>query len=200
MLISFLFISIVVPSRAVLVIDMLHEFVRGRLRSPQAERIVPNVRRIVEKAREVKVPVIHVVDAHLPTDIEVRVIWGHHAMKGSPEARIIEELEPRTDLEFVLEKRWYSGFRDTGLDVLLRDLNVSELIVTGIATNVCVLHTVADAVYHRYRVYVVRDATAAIGIVDSADNEHEYALTYMSVVYRASVIDTEEAVRLLGSS
>jgi nicotinamidase-related amidase len=103
------------PRLCVLVVDMLYEFVRGRLRSPQAEAIVPNIVKIVEKARERKVPVVHLVDAHLPVDIEVREIWGHHAMKGSPEARIIPELEPKTELEFVLEKRWYSGFRGTGL-------------------------------------------------------------------------------------
>ncbi len=185
------------PRYAVLVIDMLYEFVRGRLRSPQAENIVPNIVKIVEKARERKIPVIHVVDAHLPTDIEVRLIWGHHAMKGSPEAKIIPELEPKTDLEFVIEKRWYSGFRGTGLDALLRDLGVSELIITGIATNVCVLHTVADAVYYRYRVHVVRDATAAIGLIDSAEKEHEYALLYMSTVYRADLVTTDDVLRML---
>ena len=185
---------------AVLVVDMLYEFVRGRLRSPQAESIVPNIVRIVEKAREKKVPVIHVVDAHLPTDIEVRVIWGHHAMKGSPEAKIIPELEPKTELEFVLEKRWYSGFRDTGLDALLRDLGVSDLIVTGIATNICVLHTVADAVYHRYKVYVVKDATAAIGLIDTAEREHEYALLYMNTVYKAEIVNTEDVIKMLNSA
>jgi len=184
---------------AVLVVDMLYEFVRGRLRSPQAESIVPNIVKIVEKAREKKIPVVHVVDAHLPTDIEVRFIWGHHAMKGSPEAKIIPELEPKTDLEFVLEKRWYSGFRDTGLDSLLRDLEVTDLIITGIATNICVLHTVADATYHRYKVYVVKDATAAIGLIDTAEKEHEYALMYMSLVYKANIVTTADVLRLIES-
>ena len=183
---------------AVLIIDMLYEFVRGRLRSPQAEAIVPNIVKIVEKAREKKIPIIHVVDAHLPVDIEVRKIWGPHAMKGSPEAKIIPELEPKTDNEFVLEKRWYSAFRGTGLNELLRDLQVDTLIITGIATNICVLHTVADATYHRYEVILVKDATAAIPVAtQDSQQEHELFLKYMERVYKAQLVTTQEVLKIL---
>ncbi len=183
---------------AVLIIDMLHEFVRGKLRSPQAEAIVPNIVRIVEKAREKKIPIVHVVDSHLPVDIEVRKIWGPHAMKGSSEARIIPELEPKTENEYILEKRWYSAFRGTGLNELLRDLQVDTLIVTGIATNICVLHTVADATYYRYDIILVRDATAAIPVVaQDPQQEHELFLLYMERVYKVRLVKTQEIVQLL---
>ncbi len=186
---------------AVLIIDMLHEFVRGRLRSPQAEAILPNIVKIVEKARERKIPIIHLTDAHLPTDIEVRKIWGPHAMKGSPEAKIVQELEPKTENEYIIEKRWYSGFQGTGLDELLRDLQVDTLIITGIATNICVLHTVADATYHRYEVVVIKDATAAIPIItQDPQQEHELFLTYMEKVYKAKILTTEEVLKTLEQS
>ncbi len=184
----------------VLVIDMLYEFVYGKLGSTYSRNIVPNIVKIVDAARRNSVPIIHVVDSHLPVDIEVRKIWGPHAMKGSPDSRIIPELEPRSSMEFVLEKRWYSGFRGTGLAQLLRDLDVRTIIITGVATNICVLHTVSDAIYERFDVIVVSDATAAIPIItESAVNEHEFFLKYMSKVYPIRVVSTDEILKMLSS-
>jgi len=186
---------------SILIIDMLYEFVYGRLSSPTARQIVPNIVKIVEEARKKNIPIIHVIDSHLPTDIEVRKIWGPHAMKGSPESRIIPELEPRSEKEFVLEKRWYSGFRGTGLAQLLRDLDVKCIVITGIATNICVLHTVADAVYERFDVILVSDATAAIPVVsDDAKIEHEMFLKYMSKVYSIKILSTDDIIRVLSGS
>ena len=175
---------------ALIVVDMLEEFVHGRLRSPQAESIVPAIRRLLDKAHGKGIPVIHVVDAHLPFDHEFKV-WGPHAIKGSPEARIISELTPG-EKDLVFEKRFYSGFRDTGLDAALRDLQVDTLLITGIHTHICVLHTVMDAFYHRYKVYVVRDAVAAF-----SQEDHEYALKYMEKVYGAELVGLEEALSLM---
>ncbi len=184
----------------VLIIDMLYEFVYGRLSTPAARQIVPNIVKIVEESRKKGIPIIHVVDSHLPVDIEVRKIWGPHAMKGSSESRIIPELEPRSEKEFVLEKRWYSGFRGTGLTQLLRDLEVNSIIVTGIATNICVLHTIADAVYERFDVILVSDATAAIPIVSNdPETEREMFIKYMSKVYAIKVMNTNDVVKILSS-
>ncbi len=180
------------PCVALIVVDMLEEFVHGRLRSPEAEAIVPVIRRLIDAAHEAGVPVIHVVDSHFPVDHELRV-WGPHALRGSREARVVEELAPGEG-DYVLPKRSYSGFRDTGLDMLLRDLGVDTVVLTGIHTHICVLHTAWDAFYLGYRVYVVRDAVAAFSRED-----HEYALKYMEKVYGAGIIDSGEAERIIRS-
>jgi len=178
---------------ALIVIDMLEEFVRGRLRSPQAETIIPVIRSLIEVFRGRKLPVIYVIDSHLPSDIEFKV-WGPHAVKGSSEARIVDELKPsRGDLVF--EKRYYSGFRDTGLDVTLRDLGVDTVVLTGIHTHICVLHTAADAFYHRYNIIVVKDAVAAF-----SESDHEYALKYMERVYGAKILTSDEVIGLIEKS
>lgn len=176
---------------AVIVIDMLEEFVHGRLRSPEAEEIIPVIRRIIDKAREKNVPVIYVADSHFPVDHELRV-WGPHALKDSGGARIIDELAPG-DRDYVLYKRSYSGFRDTGLDMLLRDLGIDTVILTGIHTHICVLHTAWDAFYHGYHVVIPRDAVAAFSRED-----HEYALKYMEKVYGAEITDSSRVLEMLG--
>ncbi len=176
---------------AVIVVDMLYEFVYGRLRSPEAEGIIPAIRELISYARERGVPVIYVADQHLPVDHELKV-WGPHAMRGSDEARIVDELKPSSG-DYVLYKRSYSGFRDTGLDMLLRDLGVDTVILTGIHTHICVLHTAWDAFYYGYNVVVVKDAVAAFSRED-----HDYALKFMEKVYGARVVGLEEAKEIIG--
>jgi len=177
---------------AVIVIDMLYEFVHGRLKSPSAVEIIPNIKMIVEKARAKGIPVVYVNDNHLPYDPELRV-WGEHAMHGSVEARVIDELKPE-DKDIVLYKRSYSGFRDTGLDIVLRSLGVDTVILTGIHTHICVLHTAMDAFYYGYNIIVVKDAVSAFN-----PGDHEYALNYMEKVYGAKLLSTSEVLSILES-
>ncbi|ADI31431.1 cysteine hydrolase family protein [Staphylothermus hellenicus] len=177
---------------ALIVIDMLEEFVHGRLKSPDAEKIVPNIKKLIDTARNNGIPVIYVADRHFPVDHELK-LWGEHALINSEESRIIKELEP-TSRDYVLYKRSYSGFRDTGLDMLLRDLGIDTVFLTGIHTHICVLHTAWDAFYYGYNIYVVKDAVAAFSRED-----HEYALKYMEKNYGAKIVDTKEALKLLGS-
>ncbi|MEM0100315.1 MAG: isochorismatase family cysteine hydrolase [Desulfurococcaceae archaeon] len=175
---------------ALLVIDMLKEFVYGRLRSPSAITIVPSIKVLIEKAHEKNVPVIYLADKHYPFDNELK-IWGPHAMINDKESEVIEDLKP-SDRDLVLYKRSYSGFRDTGLALILRDLGVDTVILTGIHTHICVLHTAIDAYYERFKLIVAEDAVAAF-----SKEDHEYALRYMQQVLGAELKTTRQLVELL---
>ncbi|MEM1878755.1 MAG: isochorismatase family cysteine hydrolase, partial [Desulfurococcaceae archaeon] len=82
--------------------------------------------------------------------------------------------------------------RDTGLSYVLRDLGVDTLILTGIHTHICVLHTAIDAFYERFNIIVVSDAVAAFSRED-----HNYALKYMEKVLGAKLLSTREVLELL---
>lgn len=172
---------------AILVVDPLYEFVHGDIRGDDPDRTIPNVGKILEQGRSGAVPIVFCCDEHLPQDDELR-IWGPHAMKGSEGARIIDELEPEAG-DHVVPKRTYSGFFETGLDSLLRDLRVDSVYVTGFYDDPCVRHTVSDAYFRRYGVTVVTDAIAAM----NADR-HDELLEYMEAMYGARRIDTGEAL------
>ncbi len=178
---------------ALLVIDMLKEFVYGRLKSPYASEIVPVIRVLIAKAREKKIPVIYLIDRHRIFDSEIR-IWGPHAMYDSEEATIINELKPDVG-DIVLYKRSYSGFRDTGLAGILRDLGVDTVILTGIHTHICVLHTAIDAFYERFNIIVVKDGVAAF-----SKEDHEYALKYMETVLGAKLLNYREVINILDTA
>ncbi|MEM1610262.1 MAG: isochorismatase family cysteine hydrolase [Sulfolobales archaeon] len=170
---------------ALIVIDMNKDFVYGKLGNERAKKLVPRLKELIERARESSIPVIYVGDAHLPSDPEIR-IWGEHSMKGTTGAEIVDELKPREG-DYILEKRAYSAFHETGLDMLLRSLGIDTVILTGLHTNICVRHTAADAFFKGYRIIVPRDAVDAF-----TEKEHVEGLEYLKRVYGAEILDSSE--------
>lgn len=173
--------------KAVMVVDMVNDFVTGKLGSPRTQKLVPRLKAFLERARSKGVLVIYVSDAHRPGDSELRV-WGDHSMKGSEGARIVDELSPeRGDLVF--EKQWYDGFQNPTLDVELKKRGIDELLMTGVATNICVQNTAAEASFKGYDVAVVEDCTEA-----PSEEDHRQGLKYMKTMYGARVVSSDEAL------
>lgn len=179
---------------ALLVVDMIREFVTGRLGGAHAQAVVPNIRRLVEAARRGGSPVVYVTDAHLMGVDHEFDVWGSHAVAGSPEAEMVPALAPATG-DHRLYKRRYSAFYATGLDALLRELKVDTVVLTGVLTDICIQHTAADAFYRGYRVVVPTDCVNAL-----TPEEQETSLVYMKRMYDAVLTDSGEAEELLGAS
>lgn len=177
---------------ALLVIDMLNEFVSGKMRCDDASRIVPKIRELADRFREKGLPVIYICDTHYPGVDRELELWGEHAIAGTWGAEVVDELEPQ-GRDFVVRKRRYSGFFQTDLDLLLRELKVDRVALTGIDTNICVRHTAADAFFRGYRVAVVRDA---VGSWDGAEG-NDKGIRYMSEIYGAEIPSAEEIVASL---
>jgi nicotinamidase-related amidase len=75
---------------------------------------------------------------------------------------------------------------------LLRELGVKTLILTGIATDVCILHTAADAFFRGYEVLVPEKCTESF-----TEEGLKMGLDYMKRVYGARVVKLEELLRTL---
>jgi nicotinamidase-related amidase len=178
---------------AVIVIDMLNDFVTGKLEAKRAKYIIPNLKRLVEAARENNVPVIYSNDAHYPQDVEITRKWGNHAIKGTEGAKVIPELKAAKK-DYVVEKRTYSGFYETGLDPLLRSLYKGEgaktVILGGLHTNMCVRHTAADAFFRGYKIIIAKDGVEAF-----TQEDHEEGLKYLEYVYNAKLMAVDEIIR-----
>lgn len=170
---------------AILVVDMLNDFVTGALKCDRGLAIVPNVARLLRGARGAGVPVIFCNDAHLKgIDHELK-LWGDHAIAGTPGAEVIPELE-LCDSDYVVPKRRYSGFFHTDLDLLLQELDVGTVIMTGLHTHMCVRHTSADAYQLGYQVVVASDATDAF-----TEEDYQSGLRYLKEVYGAEITDVD---------
>ena len=183
-------------NKAVVVIDMLNDFVTGSLECKRAKPIIPKLKKLIEVARKNNVPVIYSNDAHYPQDAEVVRKWGKHAIKGTQGAEVIPELKPAKK-DYIVEKRTYSGFYETGLDPLLRSLyngeGVKTVILGGLHTNMCVRHTAADAFFRGYNIIVAKDGVEAF-----TQEDHEQGLKYLEYVYNAKIMTVDEIVNEFG--
>ncbi len=173
--------------KIIIVVDMINDFVTGKLGSPGAQKIVPEVAALLKKARKQGIQVIYLRDAHNATDKEIG-IWGQHAMKDTPASDIIPELKPEKG-DIVIEKKWYSGFVDTELPAILKKTGADTLIFVGVSTDICVQNNVGHAYFSGYRTVVLQDCTASI-----EDSAHEQALKYMKDIYGAQITTSDKVL------
>jgi nicotinamidase-related amidase len=173
--------------KALIVIDMLEDFVHGALANPQAATILEPLERLLAHARSEGWVVVFSNDAHEPGDPELS-IWGEHAMAGTSGANVIHELEPSLGRrEFLCPKRAYGAFDGTDLDGRLRALGVDEVVLAGQHTHICVRHTAYGALLHGYPITVPSDAVCAFAGVDEQE-----ALEYLRSVYGAQITTVAE--------
>jgi nicotinamidase-related amidase len=76
------------------------------------------------------------------------------------EHAILSELKPQPN-ELVLNKVTAGAFGSTGLDIILRNMDIKNLVIAGIVTNLCVEMTARSAVELGYNTILVEDACAA---------------------------------------
>lgn len=180
---------------AILVVDMLNDFVHGKLKCERAKRIIPNIRLLLDSARKNKIPIFFCNDEHLPIDTYEMKLWGPHAMKGTEGAKVIDELKPRKS-DYVIPKRTYSAFDGTGLDKALKGVyngkGANTVIITGLHTNICDRHTAYDAFVRDLDIIVPEDGVDAF-----TEEDHVSGLDYMKRVYGAKIKKVSDIIRNL---
>jgi nicotinamidase-related amidase len=170
---------------ALLVIDMLNDFVveGAPLEVPATRTIIPFLQDEIVKARRNDIPLFYVCDAHEENDPEfLRMGWPAHALSGTRGAEVIDALKPLPH-DTIIPKKSYSAFFSTSLDLELQKRSITELLITGCVTNICVLYTVADAVQRGYRVAILRNCVAGLNPQD-----HEFALRQMKEVLGTQIL------------
>ncbi len=148
------------PGRpALLIIDMINcfDFRGSDILEPKAARAAHAILRLKKEMTSAGYPVIYVNDNFGEWHSERSRLVAHALSKPNPAS---ETLEPQDD-DFFIIKPQFSGFYATNLPVLLPKLGVSRLILTGIATDICVLFTAADAHMRDYSLWIPQDAVAA---------------------------------------
>jgi len=137
-----------------------------------------NIERLLEAARHNGIEVIHVAIAPNTEDMrdcsEVSRMLDLRPPKSSPETAILPELQPKGD-EMVLHKITSSAFLSTSLDLILHNMRIDTLVLTGVVTNGCVESTARDARDLGYRVILVTDACAAMTV-----EAHQNALRHLT--------------------
>ncbi len=168
---------------ALLIIDMLNDFIKegGALVVPGAQRIVPFLADVLEKARSAGTKVIFIADNHLEGDSEFQR-WPAHAIENTWGSKVVDELSPLPG-EFLVRKRRFSAFFCTDLDLLLREHEIKDLYLAGVLTNICVYATALDAAMRGYNVHVF-----ARGVASLSQETDEFIFRQLEDVLGADVI------------
>jgi nicotinamidase-related amidase len=153
------------PATALVVIDLQKGIV-----SDAVAHVVPRAASLAKAFRQHDLPVVLVnVTGRAPG----RTDAGGQASAGALPAGwadIIDELECQPG-DHLITKRRRSAFHDTGLDTLLRDLGVTQVVLAGVSTSAGVESTARSAHDHGYHVVLATDAMA-----DPDPGSHRHSL------------------------
>lgn len=144
---------------ALIIIDMINcfDFVGADKLRAQARRLIDPILQLRQEMDALGAPTIYVNDNfgewHSEKSRLVDRALGHAA-------EIVAPLAPRDEDYFIIKPQ-FSGFYATNLPLLLPKLGASRLVVTGVATDICVLFTAADAHMRDYALWVPKDAVGA---------------------------------------
>ncbi len=182
-------LSLDLERTVVLVVDMQNAFASpggmldlAGVDVAPARAAIANAAMVCEAARDAGVQVIYLVigypadqsTAGGPESPNPRKELALRLMRERPELQgklltfgtwdfqVVDELAPRPG-ELVVTKSRYSGFAGTDLDAILRSRGIRNLLMAGIASNVCVESTLRDAFFLEYWPVLIDDATMPAG-------------------------------------
>jgi nicotinamidase/pyrazinamidase len=189
----------------------------GKLYVPGAEKLIPNINRLVEPARQGRVLLISSADAHAPDDSEFHQ-WPPHCVKGTsgaaviPDARAGRQLVIPNQIDFMfppdfsayhevlLEKNTLDVFDNPNTDRLLTLLSSSRgsdeesglhALLFGVVTEYCVLRAADGLLRRGNRVSIVQDA------IQSLDDNKEREVLDGLQRRGAVLLSTDQALSLL---
>ena len=177
-------------ANVVLVVDMVRGFCEEGHPLYVGEtirRIIEPIRRLLAEERARGSSIIFLCDNHAPDDAEFQM-FPPHCIRGSEETEVIPEL--REFAGEVIPKTRFSCFYGTNLDRRLQELKPDEIILVGVCTDICVMHTAADARDRDYQVEVPANCVATFDA-----EAHRFALRHMEKILGAKVTAPSETPR-----
>jgi ureidoacrylate peracid hydrolase len=162
--------------KALIVVDMQNGFLKpdgfmanAGLNIDQCIATIGPNQRVIAACREGSIPIIFTrytlrpdyKDAGLLGDIYPALRDSKAMVIGTRDWEIADELKPAPG-DIILDKQRYSSFYNTNLELTLRALGVTLLVVTGVTTNICVESTVRDAFFRDFKVTVLEDCVGAV--------------------------------------
>lgn len=185
-----------VAAPALVVVDMQNDFVRpgAPLEVPDARGTIAAHLRLIEAFRSRGRPVLFTRFLSRRTGNllwhwspecrpDLRCCWPGHARRYGdreqvlPCIDVIDELAPGAE-DPIVDKYGYGAFHGTGMDDLLKMLEVRSLVVTGTVTQICVEETAREAFHHGYRTTIAADAVSSFAPDLHAATLKNFAMKY----------------------
>ena len=183
--------SLIEGNAALIVIDIqqstfVEEEVRSIAHMPDYAERMARTRSAIDRAREVGIPVVFIQEIHRADLVDFgRELDGDediHCLDSNPETDLAREVLGVRKNDYLIQKRRYSAFYGTDLEILLKGLKADTLILTGGLTDVCVHYTFVDAHQGDYFCRVIEDCVAG-----SSLEAHNAALKAMEYLQAGAV-------------
>jgi biuret amidohydrolase len=189
---------------ALIVVDMQNDFVAAGapMESRAGREMVPRLNQALACCREQGIPVIYTAHVHRAGGADQGLLAhapaicrGEALVVGSSGAAIFPEVAPR-DGEIVISKHRFSAFYGTDLEIILRGLGVTTVVITGVTTENCCHATARDAFFRDFQVVFLSDATGTgdypdLGYGSMSADEVQRATLVILARDTADVITTE---------
>ena len=137
--------------------------------------VIPRIQQLIKSCRLSKIPIFYtqairepsgidlLTQTHkiLPRSREERIKKKTICVRGTWDAKIVDDIKPDDKNDHIIIKRRDSAFHNTEIEVWLRSIGVDTLIFCGIDTSICVETSLRDAFNIGYDVILISDATAS---------------------------------------
>ena len=181
-----------------LVIDMQNFFLdpKSSTFTQGGLAVISNIAKLINAFRKKKLPVIYTAHVHKDKKLDGGILawwWEGMVIENTKDAEIHPDLTPLPE-EKIIYKHRYSAFYNTDLEINLRCLKITDLVVTGIMSNLCCESTVRDAYFRDYRTFFLLDATGTV-------NEDLHLATLKNLAFGFAYVTTaEDILRRLSKS
>lgn len=157
-----------------------------------AERMA-RTRIAIDKARQVGIPVIFIQEIHRADLVDMgRETDGDedvHCLDSNPLTELAVEQLGILPNDYKIQKRRYSAFYGTDLEILLKGLKADTLILTGGLTDVCVHYTFVDGHQGDYFCRVIEDCVAGSSLA-----AHQASLNAMEYLQHGAIRPLDEVL------
>ena len=175
--------------KVLVVVDMQRDFIDGALGTPEAQAIVPNVKKKIDEAIENKYYIIYTRDTHFDNYLKTREgkqLPVEHCLHGTRGWQIPDELLPPADYcRYYTVDKYTFGYQNIGTLVAsavrgyIDPFVCDEIEVVGLCTDICVVSNALLLKSYFYDTFDISvDATCCAGVTPET---HEAALKTMEM-------------------
>ena len=179
-------------NKALIVIDYTYDFVAadGKLTCGEpGQAIEEKITSLIEEFVAANEVVIFANDLHIENDPyhpEAK-LFPPHNIDGTPGRELygaVKDVYEKYKSQVIsFDKTRYSAFAGTNLDTLLRERKIGEVVLVGVCTDICVLHTAVEAYNLGYQITVPADGVASFN-----KDGHDWAIHHFKSCLGANII------------
>ncbi len=169
--------------QALLVIDIQNDFTGDRARKPidriQADEIIGNINKIIERAHLLDLTVIYIGNEYSFID-PLNIFRNFAAIKGTEGAKLDPNLK-------IIDRNYFSkqtrnAFSNPALNTFLKQNGIGKLLITGVYAEACILRTIEGGLQNGFQVEIIADCVGTVSIEKRQACLHKYKKMGVKIV------------------